>query len=120
MTHHDHHHDHGHDHHHDHDHPHDHDHHHSHPHDHDHEHSHDHDHAHAAASTLSLEEKFIKLLEHWVKHNDDHARTYKAWADKAQHAGMSGVAQLLQEAAEMTDAISVKFDQAAGLIKPSA
>jgi len=92
----------------------------SHHHHHDHEHDHDHHHEHQAPTTLTFEEKFIKLLEHWVKHNHDHARTYKEWAQKAQGQGMAQVDRLLQEAAEMTDAISAKFDQAASIIKPSA
>jgi hypothetical protein len=94
--------------------------HHHHGHHHEHDHDHDHPDVHQGTSTtLTFEQKFIKLLEHWVKHNDDHARTYREWAHKAQHAGMDQVDRLLQEAAEMTDAISTKFDQAAKLIKPS-
>ena len=54
-------------------HHHDHDHSHGHAHDHDHSHEHAHDHAHQTHDTLSFEEKMIKLLEHWIKHNDDHA-----------------------------------------------
>ena len=89
--------------------------HHNHHHDHDHEHGHDH-HSHQATSTLTFEDKFIKLLAHWVKHNDDHARNYKDWAHKAQHQGLPEVEKLLQEAAEMTHDISARFNQAAELI----
>ena len=93
--------------------------HHNHHHDHEHGHEHENGHHHGqqAASTLTFEDKFIKLLEHWVNHNDDHARNYRDWAHKAQHRDLSQVDKLLQEAAEMTDAISAKFNQAAALIK---
>ena len=116
MTHHDDHHDHAHDHHHDHAHEHHHDH--AHDHHHDHAHAHAHPHAHQSEPTLTFEEKFIKLLEHWVKHDQDHARNYQDWAEKAQQQGMPEVAQLLREAADLSGTISAKFEQAAKLIKP--
>ena len=81
-----------------------------------HHHHHDH-HDHETESTLSFEEKLIKLLEHWIKHNGDHAQTYKDWAQKAKEKGMNTAADLLREAAEMTDRISKKFEQAAQSVK---
>ena len=59
----------------------------------------------------------IKLLEHWVKHNDDHADTYRDWAAKAKDDHMDQVALLLEEAAEMTLKISEKFQDAARIIR---
>jgi len=53
-----------------------------------HHHHHHHDHDHEIESTLSFDEKMIKLLEHWVKHNDDHAETYRGWAKKAKEKNM--------------------------------
>jgi hypothetical protein len=90
-----------------------------HNHHHDHEHGHDHHHADHSGATLTFEDKFIKLLDHWVKHNDDHAQNYRDWAHKAQHQGLPEVETLLQDAARLTDDISVKFNQAAELIKKS-
>ena len=102
-------------HHHDHDHPHGHAH--DHNHDHDHAHDHHHDHAHHTHATLSFEEKMIKLLEHWIKHNEDHADSYRDWAQKAQANGMPDAGELLGEVAEMTASITGKFEETLAAIK---
>jgi hypothetical protein len=85
----------------------------SHHHDHSHGDSHDHhhDHAHHPDGTLSFEEKMIKLLEHWIKHNEDHADSYRDWAIKAQTHGMSEAGAVLEEVAAMTGNITGKFEQ---------
>lgn len=82
-------------------------------------HHHNHHHGHDIQSTLSFDEKMIKLLEHWTKHNHDHAKTYRDWSRKAKDKGRSGTAALLEEAAKMTDSISKKFKEAAGKVKES-
>lgn len=79
-------------------------------------HHHHHDHS-EERSGLSFEEKMSKLLDHWVKHNDDHAATYRDWAGKAEEGENPQLAVLLEEAAEMTLKISEKFEEAAHLIK---
>ena len=98
-------------------HHHDHDHSHGHAHDHDHSHEHAHDHDHQTHDTLSFEEKMIKLLEHWIKHNDDHADSYRDWAQKAQANGMPDAGALLGEVAEMTADITGKFKETLAAIK---
>jgi len=80
-------------------------------------HHHHHHHDHDIASTLSFDEKMIKLLEHWVKHNDDHAETYRDWAKKAKEKNMNEAGSLLEDAAEMTLEISKKFEEAARIIR---
>ena len=83
---------------------------------------HDHDHCQCQhhhqdqQSNLSFQEKMIKLLEHWVKHNRDHAKTYTDWAAKARAEEMGAVAAVLDEAAAMNQAINAKFDEARKLI----
>ena len=67
-------------------------------------------------TTLSFDEKMIKLLEHWMKHNDDHAQTYRDWAGKAKKKNKRKTALLLEDAAEMTLSISKKFEAAVKLI----
>ena len=89
----------------------------THHHDHDHDHHHHHHHDHDIQSTLSFDERMIKLLEHWIKHNDDHARTYRDWGQKAKEEGMPETAALLEEAAEITNRISKKFEEAAASVK---
>ena len=110
-------------HHHDHSHGHDHGHAHSHPHEHSHSHEHSHPHGHThdlsdnSNGTLSFEEKMIKLLEHWIKHNNDHAGSYRDWSEKAQKQGMREVGVLLEEVAELSGGITGKFEEILAAIK---
>ena len=71
-----------------------------------------HHHGHEIKSALSFDEKMIKLLEHWIRHNEDHVRTYRDWAQKAKEKNMKEVAQLLEDVAEMTLLINKKFESA--------
>jgi hypothetical protein len=102
--------------HHDHDHHHEHDHkHHHHEHDHDHQH-HDHSQKQETKSTMSDKEKLVKLLDHWVAHNNDHADNYLQWHGKAEEMGLEEVARLLKDAADLTHTISDKFIKAKEVI----
>ena len=75
-----------------------------------------HHHKHDVQSILSFDEKMIKLLEHWIKHNDDHAQTYRDWAQKAKEKNKNKAALMLEDAAKMTLSISRKFESAIKLI----
>lgn len=77
-----------------------------------HHHDHHHHHDHEVKSDLSFEEKMVKLLEHWIKHNAEHAANYQNWAEKAQTQNMEAVASLMKEAASLTHEISAKFQTA--------
>ncbi|GBC64032.1 hypothetical protein DENIS_5032 [Desulfonema ishimotonii] len=92
---------------HDHDHGHDH---------HDHEHHH-HEHDHHQTGELSFEEKMVRLIDHWLGHNSDHAGNYRDWAEKARAHHMDDVAGLLEEVAEMTLAMTAKFEAAMKQVK---
>lgn len=78
---------------------------------------HNHDHHHEVHSNLSFKEKLIKLLEHWIKHNEDHAGTYTDWANKAKVNDMNQASVFLEDATEMTLQINKKFLEALILIK---
>ncbi len=93
-------------------------HHHDHERKHHHEHSHKHEHDHGTPGSLSFNEKMVKLLDHWVRHNDDHASNYRDWAAKAKAENLPETAALLEEAADMTRQISEKFETAAKLSTP--
>ena len=89
--------------------------HHDHDHDHNHEHDHAHDsthHSHEPAQGMAFEEKLLKILDHWIKHNRDHADTYKDWAARAREANMPEVAGLLEEAADMNFTMNEVFEKA--------
>lgn len=81
--------------------------------------SHDHSrhHPHDVASSLSFEEKLIKLLEHWIKHNEDHAGTYGDWAEQSTAADLAAVGALLNEAAAITRSATGRFEAALELLK---
>ena len=74
--------------------------------------SHHHHSHHESESTLSFEEKVAKLLAHWLKHNGDHAATYREWAERSREAGMAHIARIMEAAADTTDGISREFEQA--------
>jgi hypothetical protein len=74
----------------------------------DHHHNHDHD----AHDEIPFDEKLKKLLDHWIKHNEDHALNYRKWAEKAKVNGKSDAAGLLEEAADMSLTINEKFEAA--------
>ncbi len=74
-------------------------------------------HHHASPQPLTLEEKLTKLLDHWVSHNDDHAKNYRDWGVQAKTVNLNEVADLLEEAAQLTEHISEKFMAAAAILK---
>jgi len=78
--------------------------------------SHHHHHHDEIKTDLTFEEKMIKLLAHWIKHNDDHALTYIDWAQKAKDKQMTEIGRVLDEAAEATRALNEKFDAALKLM----
>lgn len=82
-------------------------------------HHHHHDHSHSSAPNeggLTDKEKVLKLLHHWIHHNDDHADNYRNWAQKVEGMGFPEAAQRLKAAAEMTHAITREFEAAEAAI----
>ena len=77
-------------------------------HDHQH-HSGHHDHP---SAELSFDEKLIKLLEHWIRHNQEHAKTYGDWAEKAAADSKGEVSILLNEAVSLSMDLNRKFEKA--------
>ncbi|MFH1975533.1 MAG: hypothetical protein ABIJ52_08220 [Pseudomonadota bacterium] len=76
---------------------------------------HDHDHHndnHETNATIPFDKKMVKLLEHWIKHNADHAETYREWAGKAKDNDMKNIFILLEEAVAITEEINKKFKKA--------
>lgn len=87
-----------------------------------HHHQHD-DHSHHGGSAeggLTETGKILKLLHHWIHHNEDHATNYIDWARKIEHLGFAGAAQRLHTAAEMTRAITREFEAAEAAIREQA
>jgi hypothetical protein len=82
-----------------------------------HDHNHHHHHHHDVQSDLTFQEKLIKLLDHWIKHNRDHADTYQSWAEKAEENGMADVAALIREVHALTLRMDEKFKQASAKVR---
>ncbi|MFC1811548.1 hypothetical protein ACFL03_02540 [Thermodesulfobacteriota bacterium] len=76
-----------------------------------------HHHDHETASALSFDEKLIIRLEHWVKHNDDHAKTYNDWAQMAKENDLEEAGVLLDDVAKMTRLITGKFEETLAILK---
>ena len=81
-----------------------------------HHHEHPH-HSQDGGADMSLEEKLVKLLAHWVQHNEEHAQSYELWAEKAASHGIPQVAGLLRSAAEKTRSADNDFKAALADLK---
>jgi len=76
------------------------------------DHHHHHHHSPDSQGELSFNEKMAKLLEHWIKHNQDHASNYRKWAEKAKANGKGKAGEFLLEAAQMSIATNDLFEKA--------
>jgi len=65
---------------------------------------------------LSFAEKARKLIDHWIRHNREHAQSYHQWAANFRDHHLGEAAALLAAAAEMTARINLSLEQAAGHI----
>lgn len=74
--------------------------------------THHHHHHHDVKSDLTFEEKLFKLLQHWLKHNQDHAHTYQEWADRARSNHLEQVGALIDEIGINTRSIDEKLQAA--------
>jgi len=61
--------------------------------------------------SLSGKEKLDKLFQYWIKHNEDHAKTYREWSKKADIEGLKDVVSCLEKASELTMSINKLFNE---------
>ena len=73
---------------------------------------HHHHHEHGSHGEMPFDQKLAKMLEHWIKHNEEHAINYRNWAEKSKANNRKRAGALLEEAAEMSVAVNEKFKQA--------
>jgi hypothetical protein len=45
---------------------------------------------------LSIQDKLFKMVEFWLHHNEEHARSYREWAGKAREIGLEEVGFILE------------------------
>ncbi len=73
---------------------------------HDQHHGHHGHHEHGAGGEEPISEgaKLRKMAEHWISHNEEHARSYRLWASRAREAGQEEPGDILDEiAGELTE-----------------
>jgi hypothetical protein len=76
-----------------------------------------HDDHHDGASSLTFHEKTVKMLEHWIKHNHEHAQNYNKWANEIKNNIDENVSVFLKDAADLTLSINKKFEEAVNLLE---
>jgi len=70
-------------------------------------------------SKMKDTDKLKHLLEHWAEHNEEHAKTYLDWAEKAAASGAKELAAVLKEIAESTKKINGLFEKAKKIAQKS-
>ncbi len=55
-----------------------------------------------STETVSGIVKLRKIVEHWISHNEEHARTYRLWASRAREAGCEEPGDILEQIASQT------------------
>ncbi len=71
-----------------------------------------HHHDHNSQDEMPVDKKLVKLLDHWIKHNHDHALNYRNWAEKAKANGKENVGKFLLEAAQISLTTNELFEKA--------
>ncbi|MFP3999780.1 MAG: hypothetical protein ACLFUN_08045 [Desulfobacterales bacterium] len=66
---------------------------------------------------MPMSEKLEKMVSHWLKHNADHAETYRRWAQRARDAGLEDVARILESVAEESQAINKDLEKAGKMLE---
>jgi hypothetical protein len=75
---------------------------------------HGHEHKHDAPEPL---QKLIKMVEHWIHHNEDHAQSFKDWAGRARELEKGEVATLLEDVAYQSLQQNEQLRRALSLLK---
>jgi rubrerythrin len=75
-------------------------------------HHHHHEDTREGKGGLSDRDKLGKLLEYWIKHNEEHANTYLEWSKKATSMEIKDVAEILNQAANTTLSVNAHFKEA--------
>jgi hypothetical protein len=57
-------------------------------------------------------EKLKKLLPHWMEHNDEHAKTYEAWAWKTSFLGKKELSEALRAIHRESQKLRTLFEEA--------
>jgi hypothetical protein len=80
-------------------------------HHHDYEHT-GHTHAEEKGATPDDLAKLRILLPHWIEHNDEHATSFREWAERARDLGQEETARRIEEAVEQMATCNQAFTAA--------
>ncbi|MCL4455974.1 MAG: hypothetical protein M1147_02515 [Nitrospirae bacterium] len=61
-------------------------------------------------------DKLKHLLHHWKEHNDEHAETYRQWAEKASSLGNEELSKVLDKLYHETKKMNGLFEEAEKVI----
>jgi hypothetical protein len=61
--------------------------------------------------------RIMKLLEHWIEHNNEHDKRFRDVAEEASSAGLQDVAEYIRLAAEKGDEVTGYLKKALSSIK---
>ena len=84
-----------------------------------HHHHHHNSHDHHTQGPLSEQEKLAKMIEHWIQHNIEHARSYRDWAQRADGLGQAEVASVLSGMAAASTKQNEDLERALSLLRNS-
>ena len=71
------------------------------------------------STNMSFEKKIEKMLTHWIKHNNEHADNYSNWSTQANGNHLDSIAELLDQAADMTRQTNHLFETALSTLNGS-
>jgi len=74
----------------------------------------------APAVGLTPLEKLSKMVEHWLRHNEDHARSFSDWAARARELDQAEVAACLEDVARQSLLQNDELQKALELLKSAA
>ncbi len=92
-------------------------------HDNHHEHGHGHGHEHGTDKgdeAISEIAKLKKMAEHWISHNEEHARSYRLWANRARETGQDEPGDILEEIATEIEEQNLRFRKIIHIIDSTA
>ncbi len=84
-----------------------------------HEHEHGKEHTHEKDEAVSGIVRLRKMVEHWISHNEEHARSYRLWASRAREAGCEEPGEILEEIASEIQEQNERFMKIVHIIDSS-
>ncbi len=61
---------------------------------------------------MNEKEKLKKLLVHWLEHNNEHAATYRVWAQKMAEEGDGELSRLLMKLGDEVSMLNAILEEA--------